>query len=477
MNILFTLGVTPLITAIFSLLVRRSALSRCIVAALCWVQMMVVLWLCWPILIGVQKYISSTDDFSIDRLGASFLVLTTLIGACALSHAKSFFEMEETISPTYKPYHEQIFYACSSVFLLAMSVVFVCDNLGILWVCIEATTLSTAALVYFSRTKHSLEATWKYLIICSVGIAFALLGTILIFSSSQHGGLPIGSLNFKELMAHATSLQYPLLRLGYIFCIVGFGTKAGVFPLHSWLPDAHSEAPAPASAMLSGALLNCALFPIWRLTQLVVEAHHEQLACTIPLVLGSITALAASLILIHQHGIKRLWAYSSIENVGIMLIAIGLGSGLLFFLQAFNHSVCKAALFLLSGNIIQATGKKSLADIKGVLNLSPVWGIALGLAAVGVTGAPPFGSFVSELLILIESANRGYWWVVVGLTVALLISFVAVSIHLTGILFGTARKEAIGFKPIATSCIPFLLIACAIAAGITSIPLCLVNFK
>src|SRR5262249_24526682 len=156
---------------------------------------------------------------------------------------------------------------------------------------------------------------------------FALLGTILIFASSQHGGLPLGSLSYSELMAHAESLQCPLLRLGYIFCLVGYGTKAGIFPLHSWLPDAHSEAPAPASAMLSGALLNCALFAIWRLSQLVSCAHCGILASTLLLTLGALTALAASLFLVHQHGIKRLWAYSSIENVGIMLVAIGLGSG------------------------------------------------------------------------------------------------------------------------------------------------------
>ncbi len=476
MHSLLTLGFVPLLVTVFSL-VTRPRVSRVVVALLYWVQLIVAMSLCWPIVIGIQSQISWTEDFSVDRLSASFLLLTTFIGACALSHAKCFFEMEETVSPTYNANHEQIFFACASFFLFAMSMVFVCENLGILWVCIEATTLATAALVYFSRTKHALEATWKYLMICSVGIAFALLGTILIFASSQHGGLPTGSLNFRELTNHATSLQYSLLRLGYIFCVVGFGTKAGVFPLHSWLPDAHSEAPAPASAMLSGALLNCALFPIWRLTQLVVEAHHNQLATIIPLALGCITVLAASLILIHQHGIKRLWAYSSIENVGIMLIAIGLGSGVLFFLQAFNHSVCKAALFLLSGNVIQATGKKSLADIKGILNLSPVWGIALGLAAFGVTGSPPFGSFVSELLILIDSANKGYWSIVIALTVALLISFVAVNIHLAGILFGTSPKETVGSRPFATSCIPILLIVCAIASGITSLPLFLVHLK
>lgn len=484
MNQLILLSTLPLLASALAVIIRNVKVTRKLVPILCWLQMPVIIYIFFPILFpaagpvaGVSPAtISLCPEFTGDRLSALFLLLTTFVCSCALWHADSFFDREIQLSvPGYEANHERIFYACSALFLLAMSFIFLCDNLGILWVCTEATTLASAALVYYSRTKHSLEATWKYLIICSVGIAFALLGTILIFASSQYGSVPHGSLNWRELTTSATLLQYPLLRLGYIFCLVGYGTKAGVFPLHSWLPDAHSEAPAPASAMLSGSLLNCALFAIWRISQLVSTSGHELLAMSIPLVLGAITTLAASLFLVHQRGIKRLWAYSSIENVGIMLVAIALGSGSLFFLQALNHSLAKVALFLLSGNMIQATGSKQLAQIKGILSASPAWGVLFCLAAFAVTGAPPFGAFTSEILILIRSADYGHGLVVGVLIVGLALSFIAVCIHVASILFGTPKNTTKSFRPVASSLVPALLVVCAIVCGITSLPALIVT--
>jgi hydrogenase-4 component F len=503
MTKLLILSALPLLAAALAVMIRNVNVTRKLAPILCWLQLPVIVYLFLPLLFpgitsgasalpgvaagapslpgiaGVPPASISTiqlcPEFTADRLSALFLLLTTFVCSCALSHADSFFDREKQISTGYEPYHERIFYSCSALFLLAMSYIFLCDNLGILWVCTEATTLASAALVYYSRTKHALEATYKYLIICSVGIAFALLGTILIFASSQYGPLPHGSLNWRELATGSAMLQYPLLRLGYIFCLVGYGTKAGIFPLHSWLPDAHSEAPAPASAMLSGSLLNCALFAIWRISQIVSSTGHELLAMSIPLVLGAVTALAASLFLVHQRGIKRLWAYSSIENVGIMLVAIALGSGGLFFLQALNHSLAKVALFLLSGNVVQATGSKQLAQIKGVLSASPAWGVLLCLAAFAVTGAPPFGAFTSEILILIRSADYGHWLVVGILIVALALSFIAVCIHVASILFGTPKNTTRNFRPVASSLVPALLVVCAIVCGITSLPSLLVT--
>lgn len=495
MNKLLILSALPLIASALAVIIRDLKITRKLVPVLCWLQLAVILCLFLPLLLpGIaipggtfsQIIASSTSapieriqlypEFTGDRLSTLFLLLTTFVCSCALSHADSFFVREKEVSSGYEPYHERIFYSCSTLFLLAMSFIFLCDNLGLLWVCTEATTLASAALVYYSRTKHSLEATYKYLIICSVGIAFALLGTILIFASSQYGSLPEGgSLNWRELTSSSALLQYPLLRLGYIFCLVGYGTKAGIFPLHSWLPDAHSEAPAPASAMLSGSLLNCALFAIWRISQIVSSAGHELLAMSIPLVLGAVTALAASLFLVHQRGIKRLWAYSSIENVGIMLVAIALGSGSLFFLQALNHSLAKVALFLLSGNVVQATGSKQLSQIKGVLSASPAWGVLICLAAFAVTGAPPFGAFTSEIMILIRSADYGHWLVVGVLIVALALSFIAVCIHVSSILFGTPKNTIRGFNPLASSLVPALLVVCAIICGITSLPALIVT--
>lgn len=449
-------------------------LTRVIVPALCWLQLTLELLIFLPLLNGDVAYLQFANEFRTERYGALFLLLTSFVVACSLTHANSYFQ-KEAAEGNHNRAHERLFYCCSAIFLISMTSVFLCDNLGILWISIEATTLSSAALVYFARTKHSLEATWKYLIICSVGIAFALLGTILVFASSQHGALHNGSLNISELMAHATALQYPLLRLGFIFALVGYGTKAGIFPLHSWLPDAHSEAPAPASAMLSGGLLNCALFAIWKLSQIVTASNHDALSSGLLLAMGAITTMAACLFLVRQHGLKRLWAYSSIENVGIMLIAIGLGSGALFFLQALNHSIAKVALFLLAGNVIQATGTKRLSEIKGLLDAAPTWSVLLVLSTLCVTGVPPSGTFVSEWLILTEIVQRGNFLIAGVMLIALTVTFIAVVIHVAGLLFGTPKERVKQFRPVATSLIPALLVVFALASGITTLPLYLVT--
>jgi hydrogenase-4 component F len=474
-NFPVAMSVIPLFAAFVSMGTRNVGFIRVAIPILCWLQIGLVSYFCMPVLNGTVGNMIFSEDFSINRVGAYFLILTNVVVACSLSHAYAFFSRERALGRGEDAQHESIFYAAAACFLLAMSFVFICDNLGFLWVSIEATTLFSAALVYYSRDKHSLEATWKYLIVCSVGIAFALLGTVLIFASSQHGATPTGSLNIRVLIAHADALQPKLLQLGYIFCLLGYGTKAGVVPLHSWLPDAHSEAPAPASAMLSGALLNCALFAIWRITELINTTPHHSISTSLPVVWGALTALVASLVLVHQSGIKRLWAYSSIENVGIMLVAIGFGSPLLFFLQALNHSVAKVSLFLLSGNIIQTSGTKDLAQIRGVLKTAPVWGILFAISAAAVTGAPPFGAFICEWIILSKGADAHNWLAVIVLIVALTLSFIAVSVHVGKILLGTPKKPLIAGNSLTTSFIPAMLCLCALLLGITFIPSLLVS--
>lgn len=468
--------VCPLVAAILTSCIKEPKLFRRTFAAMCWAHLGIVAYASRHLIRPEMSEIFLSPDFILSRIGALFILLTGFVVACSLTHAVAFFEREQANSTESNARSEKMFYLSAALLLLSMTFVFLCDNLGFLWISIEGTTLSSATLVYFSRTKHALEATWKYLIICSVGIAFALFGTILIFASSQHCTiLSEGSLSLVALTKNATQLQYPLLRLGYIFCLLGYGTKAGIFPLHSWLPDAYSEAPAPASAMLSGALVNCALYSIWKISQMVGAAHQGSVATTLPSVLGAVTVVAASLFLVHQHGIKRLWAYSSIENVGLMLVAIGLGSGSLFYLQALNHSVSKTALFLLSGNIIQATGTKRLSEIKGILTTSPAWGILFALAALSVTGAPPFGAFISEWMILTASSDARMWWIVGALTFGLALSFIAVSVHVAKILLGTPKKQTAAFSPIASSVIPAILISLTMAAGLTAFPLKLVR--
>jgi hydrogenase-4 component F len=265
-------------------------------------------------------------------------------------------------------------------------------------------------------------------------------------------------------------LNYPLLRLGFIFILLGFGTKAGIFPLHSWLPDAHSEAPAPASAMLSGALLNCALYGIWRVAKIMIASGHEVYIAELAIVMGAITIVAAALFLIRQHSFKRMWAYSSVENVGIMLVAIGLGSQALFFMQALNHSLVKVALFLLSGNIVQACGAKRLHQLHGIMKSSPLWGCLLTLATFAVMGMPPFGSFISEMLILSRSATDGRWACCIALLVGLGLAFLAVATHVGRILFGGPKPNFSPYQPVRASLVPGMLIILSLLLGVVATP-------
>jgi hydrogenase-4 component F len=260
------------------------------------------------------------------------------------------------------------------------------------------------------------------------------------------------------------------LRFGFIFCVLGYGTKAGMFPLHSWLPDAHSEAPAPSSALLSGSLLNCALFAIWRVSEIVSAAPHAKMATEITIWAGTITVLAASLFLVRQHSLKRMFAFSSIENVGVMLVAIGLNSGALFFLQALNHSITKVALFLLSGNIVQGTGKKHISDQGGLMASAPGWAVLLAIGAFSVTGAPPFGTFLSELLILMRAIDLHYYATAGLLIVGLALAFIVVCMHIGRVFLGAANTNTQYFKPVLTSAVPAILLACSLALGLITGP-------
>ncbi|MBX9721537.1 MAG: hypothetical protein K2X81_09100, partial [Candidatus Obscuribacterales bacterium] len=439
MTSLLAIAVIPLFLAVFSLLNPLPKLTRVVCPALLWVELAALIWDFFPILTGAQAEIGLAEIFRIDRLSACFVLLTTTVVASCLTQADCYFDREVEEKPV-DSLHFKIFYASVCLFLLAMISVFICDNFGYMWISIEATTLFSAPLVYFDRNKYAIEATWKYLIICSVGIAFALLGTTFIFASSQHGAIPHGSLSISELIKHHAELNFPLLRLGFIFCLLGYGTKAGIYPLHNWLPDAHSEAPAPASAMLSGSLLNCALFGVWRTSQLF-SPKNSIVMCEMMIWMGVITTLAAAFFLIKQISFKRMWAYSSIENVGLMLVAIGIGSPGLFFLQAVNHSCAKVSLFLLSGNIIQASGTKKLNKIHGVIETTPLWGVLLVLATLAVAGAPPFGSFTSEMLILLASMKAMSWYAAGLLIVAISVSFIAICANVGAVVFGPALSK------------------------------------
>lgn len=459
----------PLVLMAAVWLVRNDRWMMLIAAVLFWLQAGIITANLLPVAVGIQPQLIVSNDFWTDRLGSMFAILTQVVVASSMTHAFIFFQYDDPDDPR-DGRRLRFFYSCATLFMLAMTSVFFSNNLGLMWISVEATTLCSAPLVYFHRGKHALEATWKYLIICSVGIAFALFGTMFLFASSQHGAVAGGSLRLSDLLNNAGHLHYALLKLGYLFCLLGYGTKAGIFPLHSWLPDAHAEAPAPASAMLSGGLLNCALFAIWRISQVVNASGHSALPQIVEVSAGVITVFFASVFLIRQHGIKRLLAYSSIENVGLILTAIGLNSAPLFFILALNHSAAKVALFLLSGNIVQANGTKSLSEIRGLLTTSPHWTVLFILAAFAVTGTPPFGAFIAEWQLLAQVSQNNLWLVFMVLLGALALSFLSIMMHIGKVVCGKPREQAVLLPAVSSSLVPACLVLLTLICGLTVIP-------
>jgi hydrogenase-4 component F len=349
-------------------------------------------------------------------LGQLFLSVTSVLFVTAALYAVGYLrrerraahrDFEEGLLFTNAP--EATFTACLLFFLAAMTLVTVSQALGLLWVAIEATTLASAPLIYFHRHHRSLEATWKYLLICSVGIALALLGNFfLAVAASDHGGARV-PLVLDDLIRSASFLHVAWLKAALLLFLVGYGTKMGLAPLHTWLPDAHSEAPSVVSALLSGALLNCAFLGILRVQQVCAAAGHARFGQELYVGFGLLSMAVAAVFIVGQTDFKRLLAYSSVEHMGILMLGVGLGGAGNFgaLLHAVNHSLTKAMLFLVAGNILAVYRSKSTADVGGVLRVLPVSGVLWIAGFFAITGSPPFGPFLSEFTILKAALDQG----------------------------------------------------------------------
>jgi hydrogenase-4 component F len=457
----------PLLMAFLGLIPRTARFLPRVGAILLLVQIPVVVYICIPAFSG---RIIGHGAFLIDGMGAAFTIITTLVAAAAMVQAALLLPAERAEGHNITDRRFCLFYTLSGMFILAMYAIPLAQNIGYLWIAVEATTLMSAPLINYHHGRDSLEATWKYLLLCSVGIAFALFGTILILAA-QHSFKGGETMMLNDLMIRAKDMDPRLLRLGFIFCLLGYGTKAGIFPLHNWLPDAHSESPSPISAMLSGALLNCALVAIWRLSRIVVAAGQICLVHQLLVPAGAITVIAASIMLVKQHDLKRMLAYSSVEHVGLLTLAIGIGSGQLFILHAFNHSIVKVALFLMAGGILHVYGTKELSKLGGLLKASPVWGIVLAAAGFAIAGSPPFGTFISEWLLLRDTFASGETVAAIVMVVGLTITFIAIATHVGRVVFGQEHNPAKMTPVRLWALTPALLLTISLIAGVSvSIP-------
>ena len=388
-------------------------------------------------------------QFLIDPFNVFLVVLTAFVGFTTAVFSRPYMRIEEQHGRLTAA-RLRLFHSMFQLFSFTMLLALTTNNVGILWVAMEAATLTTVLLVSLYRTPASLEAAWKYFILCGVGIAQALFGTILLyFAAEKLLGAGGGALLWTELNAVRADLEPTVLSLAFVFLLVGYGTKVGLVPLHNWLPDAHAEGPTPISAVLSGLLLNVALYAVVRCKVLVDGALPGAFAKNLMIAFGLLSVVVAAFLLSRQKDVKRLFAYSSIEHMGIITFAFGMGGPIANFaglLHMTVHSLTKSAIFFAVGHAAQKTGTQLMDDIRGLITTSPVvgWGLALGTLAI--LGMPPFGVFASEFLIL-TTAMREQPWATPFLLTALGVAFAAVFSKVQPMVFGDTTAARLPVRP------------------------------
>lgn len=386
--------------------------------------------------------LSLFNFFYLDTLSVYFIFVISIVTFASALYSIGYVSKdigEGTVSGK----KAKIYYCLFNLFSCSMFFVVVVNNLGMMWVAIEMTTLVSAFLVGFYNTKQSVEAAWKYIIICSVGIILALLGTILFsYAFSLSGG--IKSLNWTDMAGAAGRLDKNILKIAFIFILVGYGTKAGLAPMHTWLPDAHSQAIAPISALLSGVLLKTAIYAILRFGVIIIRSLGFQYFGNLMLLFGLISLAVSCGFILVQKDVKRLLAYSSIEHIGIICTGFGLGPVLGSFgalLHIFNHAVGKSLMFFGAGNIVGVYKKHNMNTIRGVLKVMPFTGLFVLLGVFALAGFPPFSIFLSEILIIMAAFIKGAYVVAALLLFFIAVIFGALIYHFGKILFGNIPKD------------------------------------
>jgi hydrogenase-4 component F len=402
----------------------------------------------------------------IDDLNNVFIVLTTFVGFTTSVFSASYISHEIEIGRL-TPAHLRFYHAMYQVLMFAMNLALVTNNIGVMWVAIEISTLTTVMMVGIYRTHEALEAAWKYFILGSVGIALALFGTILVYTAARPViGEGLDAMVWTVLITRAHDLDPALLNIAFVFLLLGYGTKVGLAPMHAWLPDAHAEGPTPISAVLSGLLLNVALYALLRFKMLLAANPAAIAPGPLMIALGLISLIFAAFMLYRRRDIKRMFAYSSIEHMGITVFAFGMAGPLGNFaglLQMTMHSLTKSAIFFSVGHVAQVKGTQRIADMGGLTVTHPIlgWGLIAGVAAIA--GLPPFGVFTSEFLVISSTFAREPVLAIL-FVFGLLVSFGALFLRISSVAFGEPRGAT---GPVTASYIPmFAHLTLVLIAGI-----------
>ena len=413
----------------------------------------------------------------VDDLNTVFIVLTTFVGFTTSVFSASYISHEIEIGRL-TPRFLRFYHAMYQVLMFAMNLALVANNIGVLWVAIEIATLTTVLMVGIYRTHEAIEAAWKYFILGSVGIALALFGTILVYMAARpviSEGLD--AMAWTKLVEHAGAFDPALLNIAFVFLLLGYGTKVGLAPLHAWLPDAHAEGPTPISAVLSGLLLNVALYALLRFKMLLAVNPNALAPGPLLATMGLVSLIFAAFMLYRRRDIKRMFAYSSIEHMGIIAFAFGMGGPLANFaglLHMTMHSLTKSAIFFAVGHIAQVKGTQRISDMGGLTETHPVLGWGLVLGVVAIAGLPPCGIFMSEFLV-VSSTMAHLPWLAVPLAFGIIVGLGALFLRLNAIAFGEPRGATAEAK---ASYIPmFAHLALVFAAGVYIPPALFAGFQ
>jgi hydrogenase-4 component F len=429
--LILALALAPLTAALGCLVARRPRACEAINLAAATVTLAAALPI--PFLIDDRPLLFWGGYVVMDRSAAWVMLCTAIVYFLASIYAIGYMRLFDQDNRLFW------FYALFAGFGLTTLVAPLMNNIGLYWVAIELTTVVSTFLVAFERVGESVEAAWKYIMVVSAGISLALLGTIVFYWSGSFALGPSYPMTWTALTAAAPKMPPVLLIFAFMLVLVGYGTKVGLAPMHTWLPDAHSESPAPVSAMLSGALLNTAMIGIVRFLAIVGAAGRGQTPRLMLTALGVLSLLIGALFILRQQGIKRLMAYSSVEHMGVVAIGLGFGGPLGVagaFYHMLNHSLNKSLMFFGAGNMMRAYGTKDIAGIGGVGRYFPAQAGLWLAGAVAVTGAPPFGLFLSEFTIMRAGLQPAFSWAVYLMAVLLIVVFIGFLNHFRAMYFG-----------------------------------------
>jgi len=389
------------------------------------------------------------QQFFIDPLNVFLVTLTCFVGLTTAIFSRPYMRVEQDLGKMTPP-RMRLYHSMYQLFNFTMLLGFTTNNMGIVWVSLEAATLTTLLLVSVYRTAASLEAAWKYFILCGVGIALALFGTVLLYMAAEKVlGPESATLLWTSLNAIKGDLNPSIIAIAFAFLLVGYGTKVGMVPLHSWLPDAHAEGPTPVSAVLSGLLLNMGMYAVLRVKVLTDGALHSVMAGQLMMGFGLLSLVVASFLLSRQKDVKRMFSYSSIEHMGLITFAFGMGGPVANFaglLHMTVHSLIKSAVFFTVGQATQKAGTQIMSEIRGLIKINPTVGWGLMLSSMAILGMPPFGVFASEFLIL-TTAMREQPWATPFLLISLGVAFASILIRVLPMVYGETSLKPLAHSP------------------------------